>query len=273
MLVHPFDALMELDTARIRLDCAALHLARDAYPDLSLAPYLERLDEMAELVADLRPGLAANLRYEAMREILVDHYGLRGDEEDYYDPQNSYLNRVLDRGLGMPISVSIVWIEVARRLKWPVSGLGFPGHFIIRFDDDERYVLVDPFRGGQTLSIEDCRNVLKHCFDGKVRFSLEYLKPVDTRAILTRLLNNLRNIYMAHHDWPMLAQVLRRLAAVEPSNPHHLHDLAGLAYRQGEVRGAWTHLAAYLKREKSALEQLLAKEELAHLEALIASLN
>ncbi len=271
--MHPFDALMELQTADIRLDCAALHLARDAYPDLTLAPHLSRLDEMASEVADRRPGLSAPLRYEALREVIVGQFGLNGDQQDYYAPENSYLNRVLERGRGIPISLSIVWLEVARRLKWPMSGLSLPGHFLIRLDDQERFVLIDPFRDGRTLRVEDCQQILEHCFEGRVRFTPEFLKPIDTRAILLRLLANLRNVYIAAHDWPGVARVLRRMAAVDPHNPRPQHELAGLLYRRGHVRAAYAYLSAYLQREKSPREQLLAREELAHLEALIASLN
>ncbi len=273
MTNHPFDLLMELDTRDIRLDCAALHLARDAYPRLALPTYLSRLDEIARHVADLRPGLSATLRYEAMRQVLVGGYELRGNEDDYYDPENSYLNRVLDRGLGVPISLSIVWLEIARRLKWPVTGLGLPGHFIIRFDDNEHFVLVDPFREGRTLTTDDCRQVLDYYFDGKVPFSPDFLRPVNVRLILARLLNNLRNIYTANRDWKRVETVLQRLAAVEPDNTRHLHDLAGLLYRQGDVRMAHAHLSTYLERQSNTDNQFLVREKLAHLEAIIASLN
>lgn len=273
MLSHPFDLLMELDTADIRLDCAALYLARDVYPYLAISPYLSRLDAIASDVADLRPGLSATLRYQAMREVLVRDYALRGNEDDYYDPQNSYLNRVLDRGLGVPISLSIVWLEVARRLKWPVSGLGLPGHFIVRFDDDERFVLADPFRDGRTLAIDDCHQILDYYFDGKVPFSPEFLHPVNVRRILARTLNNLRNLYIVNRDWDRVADVLRRLATVEPHNVRHLYELAGLLYRQGDIRTAYAHLSSYLKRQPNSGERVLTREKLAHLEAVIASLN
>jgi len=273
MISHPFDMLMELDTRYIRLDCAALHLARDVYPGLALAPYLSRLDEMAEEVAARRPGLSASLRYEAMRRVLTEQYELRGNEDDYYDPQNSYLNRVLERRLGIPITLSIVWLEVARRLKWPVAGAGLPGHFIIRFDDEERFVLVDPFRGGRTLSIDDCRRILEHHFEGAIEFSPRFLEPVDVRYILARLLNNLRSIYVAQRDWRRVGQVLCRLAAVEPTNVRHLHELAALLYRQGDIRGALAHLATFLRRRPEAGRDFLMRERLSHLEALMASLN
>jgi regulator of sirC expression with transglutaminase-like and TPR domain len=273
MVSHPFDTLMELDAKDIHLDCAALHLARDVYPDLVMSSYLSRLDAMASDVASLRPGLSATLRYEAMRQVLVGDDELRGNENDYYDPENSYLNRVLDRRLGIPISLSIVWLEVARRLKWPVAGLGFPGHFIIRFDDHEHFVLVDPFRDGRTLAIDDCHRILDYHFDGKVPFTPEFLQPVGARSILARLLKNLRNIYIANRDWQRVADVLRRLAAVEPDNVRHVHELAALLCRHGDIRTAFVHLSAYLERRSDAHGQVPVPEKLAHLAAILASLN
>ncbi len=273
MIRHPFDLLMELDTGSIRLDCAALHLARDPYRNLTLPTYLAKLDRMADDVGSERPGLSATLRYEAMRRVLVGAYNLRGNEDDYYDPENSYLNRVLDRGLGIPISLSSVWLEVARRLKWPVTGLGLPGHFIIRFDDDEHFVLVDPFRAGRTLTVDDCHQILDYHFEGRVPFSPAFLRPVNVRLILVRMLSNLRSIYTANHDWKRLATVLQRLASVEPDNTKHLHDLVGVLYRQGDIQMAHAHLSLHLRRQPGSADQTVAREKLAHLKAVIASLN
>jgi regulator of sirC expression with transglutaminase-like and TPR domain len=264
---------MEMETAHIRLDCAALHLARDVYPDIAVPKYLSQLDALARDVAELRPGLSATLRYEAMREVLVGDFRLRGNADDYYDPENSYLNRVLDRRIGIPVSLSIVWLEVARRLKWPVAGLGLPGHFIIRFDDDERYVLVDPFRDGRTLTIDDCRRILDFYFEGKVEFSPEFLHPVGVRFILARVLHNLRNIYVVNRDWERVINVLQRLGAVEPGNTRHVHELAGVLYSQGDIRAAYGQLAGYLQQQTDIDGHHQFREKLAHLEAVIASLN
>jgi len=235
---HPFDLLMELRTEHIRLDCAALHLARDAYPGLNVQRYLDQLDALAAAAAGLRPGLDATGRYDALRRVLVGQYGLRGNQHDYYHPQNSYLNRVLDTRRGVPVSLSIVWLEVARRLKWPAGGVALPGRFIVRFDDPERFVLADPFHDGRTLSLADCRNLVEQGFDGKVRFTTEYLKPVSTRNILTRLLNGLRNIFLATNDLPRIAEILQRMSAVDPANGRYLQELAAVCYRRGDVRGA-----------------------------------
>lgn len=264
---------MKLHTADIRLDCAALHLARDVHPHASIHKYVQHLDDLADEVATQRPGLSATLRYEAMRRVLVGEHELRGNFDDYYDPDNSFLNRVLDRGVGAPISLSVIWMEVARRLKWPVAGLGLPGHFVVRFDDPERFVLADPFHDGRVLTVEDCRRLLDHNYDGKVAFTSKFLLPVDTRTVLARMLNNLRTIYIANQDWPRVADVLRRLLAVEPLNGAHLHELAGLLYGGGSVRGPHALLFSHLRRRSPTDDPLPVRDELAPLEAVIASLN
>ena len=272
MRYHPFDALVELQTDYIRLDCAALHLARDLYPCLNVGRYVSQLDALAEDVADQRPGLSATLRYQAMCEVLTGAFGLRG-HGDHYDPQNSYLNRVLDRRLGLPIILSVVWIEVGRRLKWPVSGVALPGHFLVRFDDPERFVLADPFSEGRLLSTEDCRRLIARHVDRPVKFSDKFLRPLDTRGILSRMLRHLRSLYLAEGDWQHLAGVLRRLAALEPRNGKHLQDLAAVHTRLGDVRGAYGYLHVYLKRQPRAHDHALVKGNLEQLEAAILALN
>jgi regulator of sirC expression with transglutaminase-like and TPR domain len=273
MRVHSFDYLVELPSELVRLDCAALHLARDTYADIEVPAYLAKLDMMAEEVAALRPGLDATLRYAAMRQVLVDGYDLRGDEADYYHPQNGYLNRVIDRSRGMPITVSLVWLEVARRLKWPVHGLAMPGHFLIRFDDPDRTVICDTFRAGRTVNQSDCQKILDHCFDGKVKLKPCFLEPVDTRVILARMLNNLRSIYLVNQSWPHLENILQRLCALEPEQGRHLQELAALHYRQGDVRLAYAHLAHYVRTKPQAEDLLLVRQRLDHLEAACAALN
>ncbi len=270
---HAFDLLMELDTDQIRLDCAALHLARDVFPTLSMPRYLGALDELAARVAALRPGLAANLRYAAMREVLVEECGLTGNRDAYYDPDNSYLNRVIDSHVGIPISLSIVWVEVARRLKWPVAGVALPGHFIVRFDDRERFVLADPFHDGRSLAVKDCRRLIRERFGDRITFTATLLEPANPRAVLLRVLQNLRNIYLAQNDLPRVANILRRMAAVEPQNGRHVQELAAVYCRQGDVRGAYAHLALYLHRTPHAHDSRRVRQNLQLLQAALMALN
>jgi regulator of sirC expression with transglutaminase-like and TPR domain len=270
---HPFDLLMELRTDLIRLDCAALHLARDEYFTLNLRRYLGRLDTLANEVAALRPGLSATLRYQALRRVLVENHGLTGNHADYYNPDNSFLNRVLDTGRGIPISLSIIWIEVARRLKWPAGGVAFPGHFLVRIDDPERLVLADPFHGGRSLSVDDCRNMLEEHFQQRSDFDLTLFKPVGTRRMLLRLLKNLRNIYLADDDLPRLANTLRHMAAVDPKNGQHLQELAAVCCRRGDVRGACAHLELYLHRVPNGRDTGIVRRNLRQLHAALIALN
>ncbi|MBK9127102.1 MAG: transglutaminase family protein [Phycisphaerales bacterium] len=270
---HPFDLLMELDTPDIRLDCAALHLARDAFPDLNMTVPLRTLDDLAARVSDERPGLAANLRYEALRKVLVGDFGLTGNRDQYYDPDNCYLNQVLARRVGMPLSLSIVWIEVARRLKWPVAGVGLPGHFVVRIDDPERLVIVDPFNDGRTLGLDECRRIVRQRFGRSVRFSRSLLAPVDARGILARLLRNLRNVYLAANELPRVACVIQRMAALEPGNGQHLQDMAAICCRLGDLRRAYAHLAAYLHRMPGGQDSGQVLGNLRQLRAALVALN
>jgi regulator of sirC expression with transglutaminase-like and TPR domain len=270
---NSFDLLMELPTEHIRLDCAALHFARDVYTHLDFDRYIAQLDALANDVGARRPGLSAPLRYQAMRDVLVEEHGFRGDMENYSDPQNSYLNRVLDRRLGVPASLSAIWIEVGRRLKWPVQGVALPGHFLVRFDDREHLVLADPFNGGRSLSIGDCRRLVNNLTDCPLRFSTRMLAPVDTRATLARMLHNLRRIYLARCDWQRLALVLRRLVAVEPDSGQHLQDLASVCARRGDMRGAYGCLHLYLRRVPDARDCDVVQSNLSRLEAAMLARN
>lgn len=270
---HPFDALFSLPAASLRLDCAALHLARDIYPHIDVIGYLRQLDDLADEVAELRPGLAAATRYQALREVLVESHDFRGDDEDYYDPQNSYLNRILDRKRGIPIGLSVVWIEVGRRLKWPIYGVSFPGHFLTRMDDPERFILIDPFHEGRALDQDDCEKLLQAERGEEVELTAEMFEPVKTRAILARMLNNLRSVYASRQDWSRLEQVIERLMAVEPASAQYVQELAALLYRRGESTHAMRALQGYLRRRPKSAEAASVENTLKRIEAAVASLN
>ncbi|RMF70639.1 MAG: hypothetical protein D6744_19125 [Planctomycetota bacterium] len=273
MIAHPYDELLRLPTELIRLDCAALHLARDFDPDVNITANLSMLDELAERVAARRPGLSAIRRYVALRDVLVEECGFSGNEDDYYDPANSYLPLVLRRRVGVPISLAVVWLETARRLKWNVSGLNFPGHYLVRIDDAERFVIVDPFRRGKALRKGDCQKILDHCFDGRVRFERKMLAPTDTRGTLARMLRNLKAIYEANQDWPRLEAVLQRLRATAPADPRPVVELAALWARQGRVRNAWGELHHYLASNPPESRARHVRKRIGRLQAELARLN
>jgi regulator of sirC expression with transglutaminase-like and TPR domain len=180
---------------------------------------------------------------------------------------------VLDTGYGIPVSLSTVWIEVARRLKWPVYGVSLPGHFIVRFDDPERTVLVSPFDDGCTLSIADCHMLIKSTLGDDIESIQAWLRPVDNQAILMRTLTNLRYIYLSRDDLPRAANTLRRMAAIEPGNGQHLQDLAAVCARLGDMRGAYAHLQLYLHRVPNGDDSHIVQRNLQQLHAALTARN
>ncbi|MBL8880486.1 MAG: transglutaminase family protein [Phycisphaerales bacterium] len=272
-MIDAFEQLMELQESEIRLDCAALHLARDAYPDLDLHRHLSRLDALADMVSERRPGIGAVARFEAMRDVLVGEENFTGNTQDYFDPQNSYLNRVLDRRVGIPISLSVIWTEVGRRLKWPVAGVGFPGHFLVRFDDPDCFVLADPFRDGMTLSLEDCKERLSNQGIDESCFQMSMLEGIHTRAILSRMLKNLRTIFEHDEDYARLARVLRRLMMVEPEESRHVQDLAELLCKMGHVGMAYYSLAGFLQQRPDCEDSTNIEKSMQRMRAMMTSRN
>jgi regulator of sirC expression with transglutaminase-like and TPR domain len=185
-------------------------LARTRYLNLEPAPYKARLDRMAqELRARLTGRETPTAAIEVANRYMFRKLGFRGNEEDYYDPDNSYLNRVLDRRLGIPITLSIVYLLLGRRLAWPLEPVNLPGHFILRWRSRLAQFYVDPFYEGRMLDEADCRAL---CAQRELAFNPGMLAPTGTRLVLLRMLNNLRAIY-SESD-PSRAERLERFIAL-----------------------------------------------------------
>src|SRR5690349_11631700 len=169
-------------------------MATIEHPGLAREPYLSALDGIAN-------GIAMRLRrqndgphfIETANHCLFEDLGLRGNEAEYYDPRNSCVNEVLDRKLGIPITLSLVYMEVARRLRRPVFGIGLPGHFIVQYDDDEYSTFIDPFHAGKLLTSDDCRQLAKDIAGVDLATDPALLRPVSNEHILARMLNNLKS--------------------------------------------------------------------------------
>ena len=193
---------------RLDLLTGALLIARDAYPGLDFRMQSDKLDELA---APLRrrhiDELPAALQARAIGDHLFIRNGFRGNTENYYDTRNSFLNDVIERKAGIPISLAVLFVEVARRAGVRAHGVGFPGHFLARVDDAEGGVIVDPFAGGATLTRRDLVELLKRVA-GKMKFQEAMLDATPVRHIVARMLMNLRGIYAAQGDYPRLLLVL-----------------------------------------------------------------
>ena len=214
---HPFDAYIQQPEDAIRVARAALLFALDKHPGLDVDGYVARLDRLADRVGrlDARDALE---QIAAIRTVLIEQEGLIGDLEDYANPANSYLNEVLDRRRGLPISLSVIWVDVARSLDWRFHGIGFPGHFLAACDTEQERLFLDPFRGGALVSLDECISLLREQFGPDAEFEPALLDPCGPRATLTRMLNNLRIAYIEAEQWPDAIRVLRRLSALHPDD-------------------------------------------------------
>jgi len=225
-----------------------LLLAREcAYPDLRPSDYLARLEDMA---ADAQPRLQgcanSEARGAALAEFLFETAGFRGNRSDYTDPRNSYLNQVLERRLGLPITLSVVFLHLAERLGVPAKGVGMPGHFIVSVESEAGPVYLDPFNAGRRLSTSECVELVQGSLGPAVVFDPLWLGPTPPREIVARMLNNLRGFYVSVEDWPMAIGIVDRLLVLQPDQAAHVRDLGVLHYRNGAVRRASQLLTEYL---------------------------
>ncbi len=234
------DPAADVDVAEV-----ALLLATDEYPELDLSGYFERLDDLAERV---RPYLMGDLerRVEGFSVFLFEEEGYQGNAEEYYDPQNSYLTDVIDRRLGIPITLSVLATAVGRRAGLEIVGVALPGHFIAKAIDGEEEILFDPFHGGQLLTNETCGEVVEAVTGRPFRVTAEILAPTPPGAIVTRMLNNLRAIYADRDDFARTARILRRQRQLAPHDAGLRRDLGVTLVRAGRPGPAIDHLKAYL---------------------------
>ncbi|BDG06110.1 SirB1 family protein [Anaeromyxobacter oryzae] len=246
-----FAALIGLDP--VPLDEAALAIAQEEYPDLDAGAYLARLDVLGKRVGRAAgQGARAASTLRALREVLHDEEGLRGNEEDYSDPRNSFLNDVLDRHLGIPISLSAVYMEVARRAGLKLAGVGFPGHFLAKYvSASGAEVFLDAYHGGEMLSADECMARYKARSGGK-DLDARYLAAVSTRQILARMLHNLRRIYQERKDDVRTFWVLDRILLLAPGQLEALRDRGLAAARLGGAAAAARDLDAYLRSAPGA---------------------
>ncbi len=233
---------------------AALAIARVEYPSLDPAPYLDRLDRMgAEAAARIGPvpEIPQEDTVRAFNEYLYDEQGFAGNRERYDDPRNSFLNEVLDRRTGIPISLAVIYLEVARRAGLRVDGVNFPGHFLLRAGRTEaesgEVVIIDPFHGGAQLSSYDCRQLLRQHVGDEAAFDSTLLLPATRHDIVVRMLVNLKRLYVRMRSFPQARFISTLLLNVDPSAISELRDRGLLAYHLQDFAGALRDLEEYLR--------------------------
>jgi regulator of sirC expression with transglutaminase-like and TPR domain len=255
-IVETFSTLVHADIEDERIDLlrAALTIARTEYTDLDLRNYVNRVEALASKVR-LQTSVQSSVLdlVNALNRVLFQEMKFRGNREDYYDPRNSFLNDVLERRLGIPITLSVLYMEVARRIGLPLAGVGMPGHFLLKvYDVEGRQILIDPFNDGAMLNAEDCEQRMKVVYAGEMPFKPEYLMPVSRRQILTRMLNNLRHIYMSVRQFRKALMIVDLVLAIYPRSPEDVKQRASLRFSVGQLGGALSDLDQYLKMNPEA---------------------
>ncbi len=231
----------------INLAYAALLVAREEYPQLPEDRYLARLDQLAEETRDrLDNETAPLLVLQELLNTLYVRHGFRGNREAYYDPRNSFINDVMDRGLGIPLTLGIVLLEVGWRLGLPLEGVNFPGHFLVRFKGDAVDLLVDPFDGGALRFQDQAQELLDRVYGGMVRVHDSFLRAARRREMLVRLLTNLKSLYVNVRDHRRALAAVERILLIRPIAPGEIRDRGVILARMGRREEALKQLKAYL---------------------------
>lgn len=260
---------------RLDLLTGALLIARDAHPNLDFAEQRARFDELARPLAKHRlAGLPATVQARVLSDYLYVVCGFHGARTDYYDPKNSFVNEVLDRKVGIPITLAVVYIEVARRLGVDALGVGFPGHFLVRLGAEgpaaqlNEPVIVDPFNQGRLLGSEALSSLLLRS-NVRAPLSLDMLEPARTRHVLARMLMNLRGIYASRGDSSRLLLTLDRLIDLMPDLSSELVERAKLYEQLGAPAAALADFERYLSVDPDGSESAAARSAVKRLQATV----
>src|SRR5687767_8159772 len=259
--LHAFEQILAEKEERMDLARACLMIAQDAYPALDIERYLGDIERLAIRLRARTPQAASPAeRVVALNQFLYGDLGFRGNAEDYYDPRNSYLNEVLDRRTGIPITLGIVYMELGRRVGLPLEGVSFPGHFLVRIGLRGGTLVLDPFAGGLPQSDVELRKRLERVIPERASGGVplaelpleQFLEPASKRQILARVLRNLKGIYREADKPERMLQVLNRMLVVSPEASGELRD-RGYVYQRLECwRPALKDLTDYLEREPDA---------------------
>jgi regulator of sirC expression with transglutaminase-like and TPR domain len=277
-----FAELMARDESDMDLARACLLIAQDAYPGLDVDGYLGEIERLAaRLRGRLTEADDAEARVAALNEFLFAELGYTGNADRYYDPRNSYLNEVLDRRTGIPLTLSVLYMEIGRRVGLALEGVSFPGHFLVRLQLPGALLVLDPFSGGEPQSEADLRARLRRVIPqgatGPVPLEelplAQFLEPAGKRQILARLLRNLKGIYREAGQPERLLGVLNRMLEVSPDAHGELRE-RGLLYQRLEChRAALKDLSDYALLEPDAPDVDEVRARVVELSALCARLN
>ncbi len=249
-------------------------IALPDYPDLDVAAYLARIEDLAVEVArcaGVDAGLYRSLA--ALNHVIFTEHGFRGNRDDYFDPKNSFLNQVLERKLGIPISLSVLYLEVGQRVGLNLAGVGFPGHFLVKYSGQSEEIVIDPFGGGEVRSRSDLDRMLREVYGRNVGFAPEFLAPVSKKQILKRMLANLKAIYHKKNDMVKMLLVLDRLIILDPAAAEEVRDRGLLYLRLECFTQAREDLQTYLRLAPKAEDASSIREKVVSLGNQVTQLH
>ena len=235
----------------LNLVAAALCPAQEIYPDVDPVSSYQQLDTIA---AAIRPNISDYplKTIQSINQQLYEKLGFSGNQIDYYDPDNSYLNRVLERRLGIPITLALVYLEVSQRLDLPMVGVGMPGHFLVCPTVADMEVYIDPFNRGEVLFATDCQAIFHRLYGANAVWDAAYLAPITAKSLLARLLNNLKLIYLNRRDLTQTLTILNYLLLLLPNEPGNSRDRGLIHYQLHNLLAARSDLETYLAQRPGA---------------------
>jgi regulator of sirC expression with transglutaminase-like and TPR domain len=268
-----FARAVERPDEQIELARAALLIAAAEHPDLGVDAYLGRLATLADAAEPARRAGDDLGRLHRLREHLFEELGFAGDRDNYFDPRNSHLNEVLNRRLGIPITLSLVLIEVGRRVGLEMEGIGLPGHFITGARVAGEQVLLDPFNRGALLTAESCRELVSQALGRPVRLQPEHFVPVSNRQFLTRMLANLKGVYWRQEAWDKVVRVIDRLLLLNPASAGERRDRGAAWSNMGRLERGVADWERYLTEFPNAADHEQVRHQLRRVRQKLAQLN
>jgi regulator of sirC expression with transglutaminase-like and TPR domain len=270
-------SLLVREDASLPVFEAALAIAQDEYPALDMLALLHQVDQFgSRLRARIPADAPTQYRIHCLNQLFFKELGFRGNANDYYDPDNSYLNRVIERRCGLPITLSLLYMEIGQQAGIPLQGVAFPGHYLVKVKVGGGEAFLDIFNGGASLSYDDLIGRIEPGLDamhGTLESVAAFLHPANPRETLARTLRNLKNIYRYDKDWKRLLDVQRRMVILLPDEPTELRD-RGLAYAHLDCpSAAIDDLQAYLVARPQADDRNAIGEQIEFLRHAVGRLN
>jgi regulator of sirC expression with transglutaminase-like and TPR domain len=269
-----FADIAALNDEAIDLALAGLVIASDEYPGLNFQNYVDELDQICKRAREAASGLSdPSDILEAVNSVLFLEYRYHGNRQNYYDPRNSYLNQVIDRRTGIPITLSIIYMAAVDSVGLRVSGIGMPGHFLVKHSGPRGEIYIDPFNSGRLIDVAGCARLVKETSNGNIELRSEHLVAVSKKQILTRVLTNLLAIYSEAKDFARAIRVLDLILMIHPNEPARVRDRGLLLAASGRARESIESLEQYMRLSPGASDAGEIINNIKKIKARLSTLN